>query len=90
MTEQIRLDVQPNSIEEPMHRYYAREELMDRRVIAVDYATGTLPRWIEQQGEYLGDTPTETSAVTFWRMPTELLAVQATLSTTVVDKAQIL
>lgn len=90
MTDSIRLDLQPNSIEEPTHRYYAREELLDRRVIAIDYRTGKLPSWIEQQGEYLGDTPTEHSAVTFWRMPTELLAVQATLSTTVVDKHQVI
>lgn len=83
MTKSVRLDLAGDG---PTHCYYAREELLDRRVVAIDYQTGSIPKWIEERGEYLGDTPTENSAVTFWRMPSELLAVQATLSTTVVDK----
>ena len=87
MTKAIRLDLAGDG---PTHCYYAREELLDKRVVAIDYKTGTLPQWISEQGEYLGDTPTEHSAVSFWRMPSELLAVQATLSTQVVDKQQVI
>ena len=87
MTKAIRLDLAGDG---PTHCYYAREELMDKRVVAIDYQTGSIPTWITERGEYLGDAPTETSAVSFWRLPTDVLAVQATLSTTVADKSQVI
>jgi hypothetical protein len=87
MTKAIRLDLAGDG---PTHCYYAREELLDKRVIAIDYQTGTIPKWITEQGEYLGDTPTETSAISFWRLPTELLAVQAHLSVQSADKNQVI
>ena len=87
MTKAIRLDLHGDG---PTHCYYAREELMHKLVIAVDYATGKMPNFILDKGEYLGDTPTEHSAVSFWRMPNELLAVQAHLAVTPADKNQVI
>jgi len=90
MTHTIRLDRHANSVDEALSAEYTREELLDKRVVAVDYVTGTLPTIITEQGEYLGDTSTEHSAISFWRMPTELLAVQAHLSVQPADKNEVI